>query len=331
MDEHLIHKIVQAFEIEAGKLVLLQFWGEEEDRDLLHKFSYELAAGGAIPLEMQYSRSYYKELFGRMEKLIFDDKYFTVFQNVDAVIDICMYTPVLPHKNFSPDKMELYREYMQKLFQVLMSREKFIQLRVPTETNAVEAGLEPEVFIRKMTAAYDIDYGKLKAEAESLIRELRSKENVVITTGDRCELRLDIRERKWYSDTGTGDMPCGEIYIAPLEYKAEGKLYMDSVYLEDKVESKVTLEIKEGRITGSDNEAVNGFLKGLPENGNAVCEFGIGLNENIKELCGYTVLDEKMKDSCHIAIGANTMFGGKIESRCHIDFVFRGQVSFECR
>ncbi len=329
MDKQLIHKIVKAFEIKPGELVLLQFWGEEEDRKLLHEFSYELAAEGAIPLEMQHSRAFYKDLFEKMEELVFDDKYFNIFQNVDAVIDICMYTPVLPHKNFAPDKMSLYREYMQKLFQTLMGKEKFIQLRVPAKTIALEAGLTPEVFISHMTAAYDIDYGRLKAEAAAFIQELQSKESVVITTGEECELTLDIRGRKWHSDTGTGDMPCGEIYIAPAEYVAEGKLYMDILYLEDIILDKVTLVFKEGKLTDSDSDAVKEFLNTLPENGNVLCEFGIGLNENVKELCGYTVLDEKMKNSYHIAIGANNMFGGNIDCRSHIDFVFRGDAVFK--
>lgn len=51
MDNKVIQKIVKAFEIEAGKLVVLQFWGEDKDIKLLHEFSYELAAAGAIPLE----------------------------------------------------------------------------------------------------------------------------------------------------------------------------------------------------------------------------------------------------------------------------------------
>ncbi len=329
MDKQLIHKIVKAFEIKPGELVLLQFWGEEEDRKLLHEFSYELAAEGAIPLEIQHSRAFYSNLFERMDELIFEDKYFTIFQNVNAVIDICMYTPVLPHKNFPSDKMNFYREYMQKLFQILMGKEKFIQLRVPTKTNALEAGLAPEVFISRMTAAYDIDYGRQKAEAAALIKELKFKESVVITTGNDCELTLDIRERKWYSDTGTGDMPCGEIYIAPVEYVAEGKLYMDKLYLEDIILDGVTLIFQEGKLTDSDSDAVKEFLKTLPEKGNVLCEFGIGRNENVKELCGYTVLDEKMKNSYHVAIGTNNMFGGNIISKSHIDFVFQGDVVFK--
>ena len=61
-------------------------------------------------------------------------------------------------------------------------------------------------------------------------------------------------------------------------------------------------------------------------NGNVVCEFGIGINEGINELTGYELLDEKMLGTFHIAIGNNTMFGGKNDSPLHQDFVGTGRV-----
>lgn len=52
-----------------------------------------------------------------------------------------------------------------------------------------------------------------------------------------------------------------------------------------------------------------------------ICELGFGMNPNVKDLCGCTLLDEKMADTFHIAIGNNTMFGGTNESDQHIDLV----------
>ncbi len=44
------------------------------------------------------------------------------------------------------------------------------------------------------------------------------------------------------------------------------------------------------------------------------------------DLCGYTLLDEKMAGTFHIAVGANTMFGGENRATDHGDFVGRGEV-----
>ncbi|NLL00827.1 MAG: hypothetical protein GX271_09235 [Clostridiales bacterium] len=46
-------------------------------------------------------------------------------------------------------------------------------------------------------------------------------------------------------------------------------------------------------------------------------------------MIGYTVLDEKMAGTFHIAIGDNTMFGGNNSSPLHMDFVGMGEVLFQ--
>lgn len=52
------------------------------------------------------------------------------------------------------------------------------------------------------------------------------------------------------------------------------------------------------------------------------------MNENIKQLTGCSVLDEKMLGTCHIGTGMNAMFGGSITKGSHRDYVFRCQVDF---
>lgn len=53
------------------------------------------------------------------------------------------------------------------------------------------------------------------------------------------------------------------------------------------------------------------FIEQFPGDKDIIAEFGIGLNENIKELIGCTIIDEKCAGTAHIAIGMNDMFGGK--------------------
>ena len=49
------------------------------------------------------------------------------------------------------------------------------------------------------------------------------------------------------------------------------------------------------------------------------------MNPHITEACGYTVLDEKILGSFHIAIGENTLFGGCNQASQHIDLVNTGK------
>lgn len=58
---------------------------------------------------------------------------------------------------------------------------------------------------------------------------------------------------------------------------------------------------------------------------------GYELEDAQMELCGYTLLDEKMAGAFHIAVGANTMFGGESRATDHGDFVGRGEVEVLAR
>lgn len=58
---------------------------------------------------------------------------------------------------------------------------------------------------------------------------------------------------------------------------------------------------------------------------------GYELEDAQMELCGYTLLDEKMARTFHIAVGANTMFGGENRATDHGDFVGRGEVELLAR
>ena len=58
---------------------------------------------------------------------------------------------------------------------------------------------------------------------------------------------------------------------------------------------------------------------------------GYELEDAQMDLCGYTLLDEKMAGTFHIAVGANTMFGGENRATDHVDFVGRGDVEVLAR
>lgn len=58
---------------------------------------------------------------------------------------------------------------------------------------------------------------------------------------------------------------------------------------------------------------------------------GYELEDAQMDLCGYTLLDEKMAGTFHIAVGANTMFGGENRATDHVDFVGRGEVEVLAR
>lgn len=218
---------------------------------------------------------------------------------------------------------------MWNLFEAFKNKKKLIQIRIPSSENALEAGMEEEIFIDKMIRAYDIDYVSLKKECNKKVEELKQYTRVELKTGVDCKLHLNFEKRNWLIDAGDGDLPCGEVYIAPVENMTNGTVFFEKLFIDvNESIDNVTLTIDQGKIIGSDSKVFQEFLSQLPTNGDIVCELGFGMNSHVDELTGYTVLDEKKAGTFHIGIGNNTMFGGNNESFMHMDFVGEGEFIF---
>lgn len=317
-----IPKVVKGLEIKKDWLVLLNFWGENSDLDILDRFALEVVKAGGTPIRWQQSRELSKAYFTETENLSFPEKYFEIFKLADAVVDIFMYGPA-PHEDFPKEKLPLYGAYMRNMFGALMEgKELFVQVRIPTEENAISEGVDYEVYKHAMYNALSIDFDMLKRQCSELVSKLTGKKQVVIHTGHNKRLTFDLGDRQWHKDDGTGDIPCGEVYIAPIEESAEGEIRIPEILLEGQKLSDVLLEFKAGKLVNCSSAELLDFIGQFPGNNDVIAEFGIGLNENVKELIGCTVIDEKCKGTAHIAIGMNSMFGGKNNAKLHMDFIF---------
>lgn len=321
-----ISDLVRASGVQQGEHVLIHFWGEDSDREIADAFLSAAAAAGAVPVLLQQSRTANYDLFRQAEENPFPDSYFDQFSQLDAVLDVFTYRPVILGQELDDKHMAFYRSYMRRLFRVLMNAKRFTQIRIPTQANAEESGLPPDEYIRRMEQAYSIDYEALRCRCQEKAAKLSTHTRFTLTTGDRCSAFFDTSGRQWYVDAGDGDWPCGEVYIAPLETKTHGSIFFPQLYLENAgFFTDVTLHIQYGKLTGSSHPNIDRFLQTLAPEDTVICELGFGMNPNITELCGYPLLDEKMYGSFHIAIGANHMFGGENRSEIHMDFVHSGQ------
>lgn len=326
MKTEIIKKLVKASGVSSGELVLIHFWGEDEDKALANDFVAAVAALGASPVLLQQSRSVNRSIFTSAGEAAFNDRYFELFSQFDAVMDVFAYQPVILGYELPEQQMDLYRKYMSQLFYKLMECKRFTQIRLPTQANALESNLDPEDFVQRLTSAYDIDYKALTKACSSKLEEFKGATKVAVHTGKDCVLEMDLTGRKWLIDAGDGDLPCGEIYIPPVEAMTCGSVFFETLYLDDAKYSNVTLYVSDGEVTGCSDSHVSELLQNMPRENRIICELGIGMNPNVTELCGYTVLDEKMVGTFHIAIGSNDMFGGENHANDHIDFVGPGKI-----
>lgn len=327
MDRKIISKIVKASGISAGEMILIHFWGEDTDKEIANSFMAAVAEASATPMLLQQSRSVNREIFLAAKESCFGDQYFDLFTKFDAVLDVFAYRPVILGYEIDHDKFELYRKYMAQLFSKLMSCKRFTQIRIPTAANAEESGLKPQDYIQRMERAYDVDYPAVYEACRQAKDRFEGINQVLLRTGENCELLFELTDRAWHIDAGDGDLPCGEIYIAPVENKTQGTVYFEVFYLDGVKYEHVLLHIRDGQISGSSRPEITAFFEKQPQENRIVCELGFGMNPNITDLCGYTVLDEKMCNTFHIAVGANHMFGGTNTASDHLDFVGHGTIA----
>lgn len=328
MDRNQIQRIVKASGVAPGELVLVHYWGEAEHLPVAQDFMAAVAALGASPVLLQQSRSRNCILFAEAQAPCFGPAYFGGLSHFDTVLDLFACQPILLGSALPEPQMARYRNYIAALFSALMKARRFVQLRLPTAENAAETGI-PD-YMERLEAAYGADYEALLARCREAKDALEGHDRLTLRTGADCALHFDLSGRTWLVDAGEGDWPCGEIYIAPLEGGTAGTVWFPALHLEDVgCFSDVTLTVEGGRVVDSSAPALRDFFRQQPPENRVVCELGLGMNPEVRSLCGCAALDEKMAGSFHIALGANTMFGGQNEARIHTDLVGTGPFTLQ--
>jgi len=178
----------------------------------------------------------------------------------------------------------------------------------------------------------DVDYEGMAVAAHDLMRRFDGAVRARLTAPSGTDLVLGIAGRTFATDTvivdgGWGNLPCGEIWCAPLEESGEGVLVCDgSIGDLGAVPSPVTLTVSRGKVLaiGCDDPAYRERViaaLSLDEGASVVGELGIGLNPGAR-VTGNLLEDEKAYRTAHVAFGNNDdMGGGRNKSRTHRDFL----------
>lgn len=207
----------------------------------------------------------------------------------------------------------------------------------PTEEKAEMFGIDYGEFWDMFWKALNTDYDTLRNNGEKLAGKLSTGNKVHITSDNGTDLEFSIKDRHILVDDGIispddvarGDignnLPCGEVFCAPLENSANGEAFFDLAFYRGNKIKGIHAVFKDGRMveaSAEENEEVfNQVLENSQGDKDLIGEFGIGINPEVKKAIGYTITDEKIIGSIHIAIGENRMFGGKNESTLHWDLV----------
>lgn len=191
----------------------------------------------------------------------------------------------------------------------------------------IGAFIDQSILDREMSA----DYDQIAVFTSSLAEQLRGSSSARVTTALGSDLRMSLAGREWKLDTGIlrgrgvfGNLPSGEIYIAPVEDSAEGVLVVDKSFPGLLLSESVRMVFEKGRVTHIEGGAGAGYLeKSIAQHGDAarvIAELGIGTNPSAR-LQGNIMTDEKALGTIHVAIGRNDFLGGKNIAATHIDGV----------
>ena len=180
----------------------------------------------------------------------------------------------------------------------------------------------------------DVDYSVMLKTASFLIAALQEAELVHITTDMGTDLTLGIKGRIFSHDVfvkpGTNcNLPCGEIYCAPEETKADGVIIFDASIGDIGILSyPLKAHLKDGKVTSFESEDPDlvsriEMLSSVDEEARIIGELGIGINSGAR-ITGNMLEDEKALHTAHIAFGNNADFpgGGWNHSAIHRDYLF---------
>ena len=186
---------------------------------------------------------------------------------------------------------------------------------------------DPEMFFTSMR----VDWHALAARTKCLAAAVNEAVEIVLETPNGTRMRFGKAGRQAKGDDGLltapgsfGNLPAGEVYLAPLEGTSEGVMVLEYGPTR-KLTSPLELIVRNGMVTDiRGDEPLREWLEhrfAESEKNRNIAELGIGTNDratrpdNILEA-------EKILGTIHIALGDNSGFGGTVQTPFHEDYVF---------
>ncbi len=249
----------------------------------------------------------------------------------DASIRILSTTNTRALSTCDPSRQARYMKTMTPLKNILLAKPWVLTL-YPTEALAQDAEMslaEYETFVWQSCFCDQPDpaaaWQSLARRQQALIRHLRGTDEIRIL-GPDTDLRFSIKGRRLINSYGSHNMPCGEVFTAPLEASAAGHIRYDyPVSHAGREISGLRLVFRKGRVIEASADKNGAFLQKMLDvdpGARRLGEFGIGMNYGIDRFTRNILFDEKIGGSIHLALGsAYTECGGRNRSALHWDMI----------
>lgn len=210
----------------------------------------------------------------------------------------------------------------------------------------------PSVSLEMFNRTIPVNYQDMRRRATKLKRVLDTADYVHIETRLGMDLRIGLVGRKARKDDGDfrkpgtgGNLPAGEVYVSPELGASEGTIVFDGSMATGNgeliIKDPVIVEVKGGFVTKikgkkearvlrkavkrGEESAMGMALEGkiskakakqYAKNARNLGELGIGLNPKAR-IVGNILEDEKVFETCHIALGSN--YDEDAKAMIHLD------------
>ena len=204
--------------------------------------------------------------------------------------------------------------------------------REACETFGARIASMPGVDVTRVEGLVDLDYDELRARSDELAKLLEVGKKVRLITPAGTDLTFEIGGgRRVYRDVGDltapgsfGNLPPGEVCLAPIEGSAEGTVVVDgSIGGLGRVKEPVKIRFEKGRAVEVADSRLRELLGPHGPEAFQLAEFGIGTNPRAG-VVGNVLEDEKAMGTAHIALGSNHAMGGAIQVPTHVDAILKG-------
>jgi aminopeptidase len=357
----LAEDVLNAIGVKDGDAIFIS--GGSHEQKFLEEIGVAVARRGGQPFISAVSNDYQKrmletcspEQLRRVPKIMLG-----IAQAMDAYIIVEPYSDPSIKSRFRA-QLQARSDGNFPVMQIIYGKpgKKWLYMGWATEGMARMYNVPLDVLEKLVIGGCNIDYGRLKKDCEHVISVLNGARYVHVTDPHGTDFRLDIEGRPINADDGVltpekeamgdlgGNLPCGEVFVAPVETFGSGTIFCP-LTIDDLTRSTIIKDVKlvfkDGTLVpdqctaGTNQEVLRDTIHKMVEldmekyhssNALKVAELGIGLNPVIDHAIGYILTDEKIGGSVHVAFGRSDMFGGKVASNMHWDFVTAPDITME--
>jgi len=335
MDERLLKHaqilVDHSTKVQPGDMVLIRYTDYGFG---LAKAVYETAAKrGATSTIVQAPTESFRALYDYMpEEYLAKTSSIDLaaFKAMNVLISIRGEDNLMALKSVDKNKISIRNKATKPLLDEYMGKRWVLTQAPDAISYAQEAGMSSREYEGFVFNSVIHDWAAERMRMQK-ISDTMDKTSQVTIRGVDTDLTFSIKGRKSVIDDGEHNMPGGEVFTAPVEDSAEGKVYFDlpSILFGNEARD-VTLKFSRGEVVDYKAGKGEDFLKAMLETDDNITEkwsrrlgeLGIGTNHGITQFTRNILFDEKMIGTIHLALGKSyPTCLGKNMSSIHWDMI----------